>query len=41
MSTERNLRPVTTLRLAEMKSRGEKIAMLTTTPWPVSSTGPE
>ena len=29
MSTERNLRPVTTLRLAEMKSRGEKIAMLT------------
>ena len=29
MSTERNLRPVTTLRLAEMKRRGEKIAMLT------------
>ena len=28
MSTERNLRPVTTLRLAEMKSRGEKIAMI-------------
>ena len=43
MSTERNLRPVTTLRLAEMKSRGEKIAMLTAyeIPWPVSSTGPE
>lgn len=29
MSTEGTLRPVTTLRLAEMKSRGEKITMLT------------
>lgn len=29
MSTEGTLRTVTTLRLAEMKSRGEKIAMLT------------
>lgn len=29
MSTERPLRTVTTLRLAEMKSRGEKISMLT------------
>lgn len=29
MSTEGTLRPVTTLRLSEMKKRGEKIAMLT------------
>ncbi len=29
MSTEGTLRPVTTLRLAEMKQRGEKITMLT------------
>ncbi|HIW97667.1 MAG TPA: 3-methyl-2-oxobutanoate hydroxymethyltransferase [Candidatus Tidjanibacter gallistercoris] len=29
MSTEGTLRPVTTLRLTEMKSRGEKITMLT------------
>ena len=29
MSTETELKPVTTLRLSEMKARGEKIAMLT------------
>lgn len=29
MSTQGNLRPVTTLRLTEMKARGEKISMLT------------
>ena len=29
MSTEGMLRPVTTLRLTEMKQRGEKISMLT------------
>ena len=29
MSVESTVRPVTTLRLTEMKQRGEKIAMLT------------